>query len=838
MVLAGGTRADAPMSPDARSEPAGCFHCGLPVTAPGRFTVVVAGVPRQMCCAGCQAVTESILGAGLEAFYRTRSEAGSAGVEAAPLAELEIYDRPEVQASFVEPGPEGSREATLIVEGITCAACVWLNEQHLQRLPGVLQADVNYTTRRARVRWDPAQVRLSAILQAIQDIGYRAAPHDSAAAEQLEKRERRTALWRLFVAAFGMMQVMMYAYPAYIAGEGDMGADIASLLRWASLVLTLPVVLYSAQPFFLGAWRDLRLRRLGMDVPVALGVAAAFLGSCHATWTGTGEVYFDSVTMFVFFLLAGRWLEQSARSRAGEALRHLLRAMPARANRLPAWPGTRDTEVVPGLALQPGDHVLVRPGDAFPADGRVVDGETRVDESVLTGESLPQARRPGATVTGGTTNVSDPVVVRVEHTGPATRLSAIVRLVETAQRDRPRLMQLADRYAGTFVAAVLLVALVSAGAWWSIDPDRALVVAVAVLVVTCPCALSLAMPAALTVAIGALARVGLVVTRSRAIETAARVTHVVLDKTGTLTAGVFRVIGVTPIGAHTREDVCAIAAALAGGTDHPVARALRAAVARAPDATGLRHHPGAGVEAAVGDVWYRLGSRRYLEQAGVAVPDLPGTGSSTEVWLADAGGVLARFELGDQLRADAADTVRAFRDMGWTVILASGDRAEAVAAVAHQCGITQWHAGCTPEEKHRLVACLQADGAVVCMVGDGVNDAPVIAQADVSVAMAGGAVLAQQAADLVLSGDRLGVMPAGFAHAARTMRIVRQNLSWALAYNILAVPLAALGFVSPWAAGLGMATSSVLVVFNALRLRAVLPTPASGRAWRPAPVGA
>jgi Cu2+-exporting ATPase len=788
-----------------------------------------------MCCAGCQAVTESILGAGLEAFYRNRAEAGGAGVEAAPLAELEIYDRPEVQASFVEPGPEGSREATLIVEGITCAACVWLNEQHLQRLPGVLRADVNYTTRRARVRWDPSQVRLSTILQAIQDIGYRAAPHDSAAAELLEKRERRTALWRLFVAAFGMMQVMMYAYPAYIAGEGDMAADIASLLRWASLVLTLPVVLYSAQPFFLGAWRDLRVRRLGMDVPVALGVAAAFAGSCHATWTGAGEVYFDSVTMFVFFLLAGRWLEQSARGRAGEALRHLLRAMPARANRLTGWPGGRETEIVPGLALRPGDHVLVRPGDAFPADGTVVDGETRVDESVLTGESLPQARRPGAAVTGGTTNVSNPVVVRVEQTGAATRLSAIVRLVETAQRDRPRLMQLADRYAGTFVAAVLLVALAAAGAWWFIDPDRALVVAVAVLVVTCPCALSLAMPAALTVAIGALARMGLVVTRSRAIETATRITHVVLDKTGTLTAGMFQVTGVTPLGGHSRDDVCRIAAALAAGTDHPVARALRIGIDRAPDATGLRHHPGAGVEAAVGDAWYRLGSRRFLEQAGVQLPELQGTSSSTEVWLADAHGPLARFELGDQLRADAAQTVRAFRDMGWVVVLASGDRPEAVEAVAQQCGIAQWHAACTPEDKHRLVAALQADGAVVCMVGDGVNDAPVIAQADVSVAMAGGAVLAQQAADLVLTGDRLGALPAGFSHAARTMRIVRQNLSWAFAYNLLAVPLAALGFVSPWAAGLGMAASSVMVVFNALRLRSVPSTVATGPAWRVAP---
>ncbi|MBL8534870.1 MAG: heavy metal translocating P-type ATPase, partial [Betaproteobacteria bacterium] len=407
--------------------PMPCYHCGLPVLEPGRFVAVVEGQPRELCCAGCQAVTESILGAGLEAFYRNRAAlSGPAGAEVVPLKELEIYDRPEIQASFVEPGPDGSAEATLIVEGITCAACVWLNEQHLQRLPGVLRADVNYTTRRARLRWDPARVRLSAILQAIQDIGYRAAPHDSAAAERLEKAEARKALWRLFVAAFGMMQVMMYAYPAYIATDGDMTADIAALLRWASLVLTVPVVTYSAAPFFRGTIRDLRLGRLGMDVPVSLGIVAAFAGSCWATWRGEGEVYFDSVSMFIFFLLAGRWLENAARGKAGEALRHLMRAMPARAERMPGYPDRRDTETIPAQGLLAGDHVLVRPGDAFPADGVLVEGETRVDESLLTGESVPASRRPGAGVVGGTTNVTNPVVLRVERTGSATRLNAIV----------------------------------------------------------------------------------------------------------------------------------------------------------------------------------------------------------------------------------------------------------------------------------------------------------------------------------------------------------------------------------------------------------------------------
>lgn len=802
------------------TRPVACFHCGLPVTEPGRFTAVVAGERRELCCAGCQAVTESILGAGLEAFYRSRTDRAPAADAPAPAEELVLYDRDDVQAAFVTTHPDGTREATLLIEGITCAACVWLNEQHLQRLPGVVSADINYTTRRARVRWQPAQLRLSAILDAVQAIGYRAWPNDSELAEQAAKRERRTALWRLFVAAFGMMQVMMYAYPAYIAQEGDMTADIAALLRWASLVLTLPVVLYSAVPFFRGALRDLRLRRLGMDVPVSLGIAAAFAGSTWATVTGHGEVYFDSITMFVFFLLGGRWLEQAARSRASESLRHLVRALPAKALRLTDFPATEAFETVPAGVLRPGDHVLVRPGDAFPADGVVARGETRADESLLTGESRPCLKSVGAEVTGGTANIAQPVVVAVERTGADTRLSAIVRLIDRAHAARPALVELADRYAGVFVAAVLAIALASAVVWLRIDPDRALVVAVAVLVVTCPCALSLATPAALAVSTGTLARLGLIVTRERAIETLTRVTHVVLDKTGTLTEGALAVVRVEPVGGWTSARVLPLAAALETGSDHPVARALRA---EAPDdlplAVDVHHETGAGVTGTIEGRPFRLGSRRWLEAAGMVLPWPTVDGHWSEVWLVCDGQPAARFLLGDRLRPDAVEAVRGLEALGLTVLLASGDQVPVVAAVAQRCGIERWQAACTPEAKHALVSALQTDGAIVCMVGDGVNDAPVLAQAAVSVAMGSGAVLAQQSADLVLTGPRLGTLVDGIVHARHTLRIMRQNLGWALGYNLVAVPLAAGGWLSPWLAGLGMAASSLLVVVNALRLR-------------------
>ncbi|MFO1319814.1 MAG: heavy metal translocating P-type ATPase [Burkholderiales bacterium] len=801
-----------------------CFHCGLPVLEPDRFVAVVDGRSRQFCCAGCQAVAETILGSGLAAFYRSRSEraAPRGSVEAASAAELSVYDSPDVQATFVEVAPDGALEATLLLEGITCAACIWLNEQHLAQQPGVIRADVNFATRRARVRWDPARTKLSAILEAIQQIGYRAWPHTSAIAERVERAERRTAMWRLFVAAFGMMQVMMYAYPAYIAGDGEMSADIASLLRWASLVLTIPVMLYSAAPFFAGARRDLRLGRLGMDVPVALGIAAAFAGSAWATWTGRGEVYFDSLCMFVFFLLAGRWLERAAREKAAEALRHLVRALPAKAQRLTRYPEDPvRIETVPAAGLRPGDHVLVRPGDAFPADGAVVSGESRVDESLLTGESYPVARSSGDAVAAGTANVSQPLVVRVDRIGAETRLGSIVRLVERAHGQRPRLVEMADRYAGRFVAAVLLIGAVSALAWMWVDPSRALMVSVAVLVVTCPCALSLAMPAALTVGTGALARVGLIVTRERAIETLTRVTHVVMDKTGTLTEGRLSVLGIRIVGDESEARIRAVAAALERSSDHPVARALRGDDSMSvPAATRLHHVAGAGIEAMVDGRRYRIGARAFCEALCGSAPVADSLADATEVWLAREDGMLAVIELGDRLRADAADVVTTLRAQGIAVLLASGDREAAVRSVATRCGIDRWEAGCTPERKHSLVESLQQAGAVVCMIGDGVNDAPVIARADVSIAMGSGAVLAQQCADYVLTRDRLDVIGAGLAVTRRTMHVVKQNLAWALLYNVVAVPLAAFGWITPWAAGLGMAASSLLVVLNALRLRA------------------
>ncbi len=813
------------MTPDAKS---GCYHCGLPVPQGLTLSVTIDGVPRAMCCAGCQAVAQAIVDNRLDDYYRHRDALPESPREALPavLGELTLFDHPDVQKTFVRPLAGHEREASLILEGITCAACVWLNEQHLTRQAGVTAVDINYATRRARVRWDEQRIKLSGILAAVASIGYHAYPYDAARSEEIAQRERRAALWRLFVAGFGMMQVMMYALPVYLADEGSMSADVEQLMRWASLVLTLPVVLYSAAPFFRNAWRDLRLMRVGMDVPVALGVGAAFAASLWATLAGAGEVYFDSVTMFVFLLLGGRYLEMLARHRSVRSIERVGRALPAFADRLTAFPAL-ETERVVVSALQPGDRVLVAPGQAIPADGRVLQGESEVDESLLTGESRPIAKAAGSELTGGTTNVRSPLVLQVDKVGEATRLAAIVRLMERAITEKPRVVQLADRVAAWFVAALLLLALATGIVWSQIDPSRALWVFVSVLVVSCPCALSLATPAALAVATGAFSRLGLLVSRGHAIETLARADHFVFDKTGTLTWGRLRLRQTLPLtglsaeaaiapggGAGAGIGTCRRRGAAPGGGSRGIAAAAVAA---------MPHRPGGGRPA--GRPPAAPGAARVRRQPCTDQP-LPAAARAllatgdTCVALADETGWLAVFRLGDQLRAEACETGASLaRAFGCGITLLSGDSAEAVAQVAKALAIEDAHGGMTPQDKHDFIVRLQQRGAVVAMVGDGVNDAPVLAQAQVSVAMGGGTELARNQADIVLLGEDLGRLAQAVALARRTRRIVRQNLGWAFAYNLSAIPLAMLGWITPWMAGIGMSASSLLVVLNALRLQ-------------------
>lgn len=779
-----------------------------------------------MCCYGCQAVAQSIVDNGLEDYYRSRDALPESPREAMPaiLEQIALFDHADFQKSFVKELGANEREASLMLEGITCAACIWLNEQHIGKLPGVTAININYASRRARVRWDESLIKLSDILLAVAAIGYRAFPYDAAKNEEISRNERRDALWRLWVAGFGMMQVMMYAYPVYIA-DGDMSADIEALMRWASLILTVPVVFYSSAPFFRNAWRDIKLRRVGMDVPVALGVGVAFLASCWATLIQAGEVYFDSVTMFVFFLLGGRYLEMNARQKALSVTEALTKLLPAFAQRMPDFPGARETEQVVVADLAVGDHVLVRPGDIIPADGRVVEGVSCANEALLTGESLPVSKQPGDQVTGGSINAESPLVVRVEQVGEGTRLSTIIELMERASLEKPRIVEIADRIASYFVAVLLLVALLTALGWYLVDSAQALWITVSVLVVTCPCALSLATPIALTVASGALARDGLLVTRGHAIETLARATHFVFDKTGTLTTGCMHLRDVMPLNGLARQDCINLAAAIEQASEHPLAVALRQAASTDGryQASEAVSEPGQGIEAVVDGCRYRIGRPAYaLALGGLDLPEgavaMTNSGD-TVVVLADSARCLALFRIGDEVRPEAKSLIAELRSSGCGVTLLTGDSPAVAQRVADTLGIEDVRAAVTPAGKHACVSALQAQGAVVAMVGDGVNDAPVLAQAQVSIAMGGGAQLARTQSDLVLLSENLDHLGRGLKRARFSLHVIRQNLWWSFGYNLIALPAAIAGYVTPWLAGIGMSLSSLLVVLNSLRIQ-------------------
>ncbi len=819
----------SPSSPSL-SDTEHCYHCGLPVPTGADFHVDIDGQPRTMCCAGCRAVAEAIVANKLTDYYRHRDALPESPREAMPqaLQELGLFDHPDVQKNFVRPVGAHEREAALILEGITCAACVWLNEAHIARQPGVTAVDINYATRRARVRWNDGVTKLSAILEAIQAIGYRAHPYDVTKSEQLAQKERRTAQWRLFVAGFGMMQVMMYAIPVYLA-DGDMTHDIEQLMRWASLILTLPVIVYSSAPFFANAWRDLKFKRVGMDVPVALGVGSAFAASVWATLTAAGEVYFDSVTMFVFFLLSGRYLEMMARQKAARGVEALARALPAFAERLADWPN-RVGERVAVADLRAGDVVLVRPGEVIPGDGEVIEGDSSSDESLLTGESRPVPRCAGDRVTGGSVNVASPLVVRLDRVGEATRLASIRRLMEQAAGEKPALVLLADRIAMRFVWVLLALALTTGLYWLDADPERALWVFVAVLVVSCPCALSLATPAALTVATGALAREGLLVTHGHSIETLARAGRWIFDKTGTLTLGRPTVIEMRLQDPAREREIHALVRALEQSSEHPVARALLEKVGAGGTValSGLRALTAKGIEARRenGDQ-VRIGIPEFVaELHGQGVPGVFSawlSASDSVVALGDATGWLAWFRIADTLRPGAREALGRLRAQGVKLTILSGDAPQTVAAVAAELGIDDHHGGMTPEDKHAYLTARQAEGETVAMVGDGVNDAPVLAQAHVSIAMGGGTDLARSQADVVLLSNDPVHLASGVGMARRALGIIHQNLVWAFTYNVVAIPLAMTGLVTPWMAGIGMSASSLLVVMNALRLQKNVP---------------
>ena len=717
----------------------------------------------------------------------------------------------------------------LSISGMHCAACNQIIEFRLKKLEGISKFQINIATHRADISWNPKLISLGQIIESISSLGYGALPVGSNG--ELINREQKMGIWRLFVAGFAMMQVMMYALPAYLVPvpqiDGDLTPDIDRLLKLASLALALPVVIFSASPFFQSAIRDLRNRHIGMDIPVSIGIIVTFAASIWATFAG-GPVYYDSLIMFVFLLLAARVIENKVHSKSTSALRTLTKLLPLNADKLPDYPANLRTEKINAAQLVVGDTVLIQPGAPIPVDGVVISGISECDESLMTGESRAVSKSVGSSLIGGATNLNRPIVMRTIRVGNDTQLSSLVRMMESASNEKPPLIQLVDRYASLFLTIVLLLAFISGIVWWQIDSSRAIWIAVTIMVITCPCALSLATPGVMSAAIGQLAKNGVLIARGRAIESLARATHFVFDKTGTLTQGRLKLIDMRILRndpALNKSSISQITTNITATSNHPVSRALFSALATPSQLKTaslyeeINEIPGRGIEVRHKNLRYRLGSIEFIQEFSSSPLDIPAefSGKTVSV-LADTEGCIAIFALEDSLRNDAKKLVNFLQQQGKTVLLLSGDRNEVVQKVASHLEIDIALGNLSPEAKYEVVKKLQGEGATVAMVGDGMNDGPVLSIANISIAMGQGAPISQARSDMVLISNDLIDLIHAVKVTSKSLSLIRQNLGWAVLYNAIAIPAAVFGVLAPWHAAIGMSLSSMIVVLNSLRI--------------------
>ncbi|WP_350656520.1 heavy metal translocating P-type ATPase [Psychrobacter sp. S1-30-MNA-CIBAN-0213] len=914
-----------------------CFHCGDPVPQPP-FYAEILGKSREMCCMGCQLAAQSIVEAGLEQYYLDRSEINRTASLPTQLTRLEAYDHDEIKSQFVY-AQDGLSVAELSVNNLRCAACTWLIESRLDELDGISKCQVNLTNQRMRVIWDETKLPISRILAVINEIGYEAKPYRQDTHEAMLARHNNQMLLRLGIAALGSMQAMMYAVAIYFGEYSDMLIFQRDFLRWVSLFVSTPVFFYAGIPFFTSAWSAVRARQVNMDVPVSIALIVTFFASLYATITGQGETYYDSVSMFIFFLLAGRYIEHNARLKAAtmandlvvvepvlvqkvaedqeaaalilkmlaenelelnevnegfivqtndlivnEAINELdaqnlssltpkstpdfMKRIDANVHKLTTriaqdWQQTRnqrlelsklkdeaeEKQMVTAHSLQVGDIIMVEAGSEIISDGILLSSTATVSQSLLTGEGDLIVKAQGDYIVGGAQNDSQPFEMLVTALPQDSQIGLIDRLMNRAMSEKPKLAQQADKLARWFVARILVLSALVFIGWYIVDPSQAIWATVAVLVATCPCALSLATPIALTVSTNRLASYGFLTTRGHTLQTLAEITHVAFDKTGTLTYGKPNLLNIellNPISqnkiydlepAEQKDDVLAIAAALEVGSRHPIAHALLTAAYQLhlPSTQVLQHYPAGGVEAMIDGVLYRIGhvdfaldrinndsSTTLIDEP---VIDLVAHRASSAVVLScqqDGSNVwqaLACFYFNDKVRDSAKSMLDTLKGLGLESVMLTGDPSPQALVMAESLGMQSAHNGLSPTDKVNHIQAMQAKGAVVLMVGDGINDAPVLAAADVSTSIAGAADLAQVSSDSIILNGQIEAITAAKRIANKTERIIKQNFRWALIYNGSVLIPAALGYVPPWLAAIGMSLSSLLVVLNALRLK-------------------
>lgn len=900
-----------------------CFHCGDPVPKPP-FHAQILGEAREMCCMGCQLAAESIVEAGLEQYYLDRSEINRTASLPTQLTQLEAYDHDEIKSQFVY-AQEGLSVAELSVNNLRCAACTWLIESRLYEIDGVDKCQVNLTNQRMRIIWDENKLPISRILAVINEIGYDAKPYRQDTHEAMLARHNNKMLLRLGIAALGAMQAMMYAVALYFGEYSDMLVFQRDFLRWVSLFVSTPVFFYAGVPFFTSAWSAIRARQVNMDVPVSVALIVTFFASMYATVTGQGETYYDSVSMFIFFLLAGRYIEHNARLKAATMANDLVVVEPIlvqkiaedkasaalilerlnqqsqadvaplvasdmnnavdtnddistnlKASPLPnfmqdmdanvqaltqkvaaAWQQSAasvtelhaaDKSMVTAQSLQVGDIIMIEAGAEIISDGILLSPTATVSQSLLTGEGDLIIKRQGDYIVGGAQNDSQPFEMLVTALPEDSQMGLIDRLMNRAMSEKPKLAQQADKLARWFVARILVLSVLVFIGWYIVDPSLAIWATVAVLVATCPCALSLATPIALTVATNRLASYGFLTTRGHTLQTLAEITHVAFDKTGTLTYGKPNLLNIELLNAQasahadSQDQLLAIAAALEVGSRHPIAHALLTAAYQLhlPATQNLQHYPAGGVEAIVDGVLYRIGHADFAMDA--AHDDTSSSAQSLNIDLiahrassavvlscqsltkssedtVPSWQALACFYFNDKVRDSAKATLDSLKQLGIESVMLTGDPSPQALVIADTLGMSAAYNGLSPTDKVNHIQQLQSKGAVVLMVGDGINDAPVLAAADVSTSIAGAADLAQVSSDSIILNGQVEGINAAKRIADKTERIIKQNFRWALGYNGIVLLPAIFGYVPPWLAAIGMSLSSLIVVLNALRLK-------------------
>lgn len=793
-----------------------CFHCGEVNPQSTPFSVVINDIQQAMCCPGCEAVAQTIVDSGLSSYYEHRTAVANKGEPLIPdaLQQLEYYDLEQIQSDFIKK--EGSNtEVTLTVEGISCAACAWLIEKQLRFLPGLLFVNVNTTLNRAVIRWDNQQLALSDILQQIQKIGYTAYPFQVNQQEIYYTQKARSYLRRLGLAGLATMQIMMFAIALYSDFFSGMEGEFIHYFRWVSFILATPVLLYSAQPFYVNAWRNIRNKALGMDIPISIALLGAYIASAYATIINQGEIYFESVSMFTFLLLLGRLLELRARRKASETSSNLLRLLPSMATLLEVKNTQITHRIVAAKTLIPGQHILVKPGETIAIDGIIIEGQSNIEESMLTGEHLPVFKKTFDNVYAGTVNNSSALTIEVVNIGNNTLIADIITLQNNAQQNKPRIEIIADTVSRYFVALLLVTALMTYSIWHIIDADQAFWITLSVLVATCPCALSLATPTALTYATAQLNKQGILIKQHHVLETLNKIQHIVFDKTGTLTQGDFKLLKTHTYQQYSAQQCINLAANLEVNSEHPIAMAFTSSLTESLSISEIKNVPGKGLQAR----WQHKKTQFQIKLGHAQFCNINNTLNSQEllIYLTVDAQLIAIFELGDQLRPSAASLVTFCHQQQIESTMLTGDISNKSEVLANQLGIKNVIKGVTPQQKLAHIKLLQQSQKVM-MIGDGINDAPVLAGAHVSVALASGTDIAKNSADVILLGNDLQKISLLIRHAKQTTKIIKENLCWALGYNVIIVPLAVMGLVPPYIAVLGMSFSSLIVVSNSLRL--------------------